>query len=320
MDPMPQATATTPLLLIVGPTASGKSDLALGLAVRLGGQIISADSMQVYRGLDIGTAKPPESAQRLVPHHLIDIAEPGQDFSMGEFVRLARGAVEAISAQGQLPIVVGGTGLYVRALLRGIFEAPGRDERLRRRLRGIAQRRGLEALHRMLARVDPDTASRLPSSDPQRIVRALEVYVLTRRPLSAHFREGGFGPELYRNVKLGIDLPRGVLYQRIDERVGRFAREGLIEEVRRLLGSGCPVEANAFKALGYREALEVLEGRLSEGEALELIRRNTRRYAKRQLTWFRREPGVNWLDGTLPPAELLDEGERVARPMLARLG
>src|SRR5436309_11356217 len=309
-----------PLLLVIGPTASGKSELALGLALRLRGHIVSADSMQVYRGLDIGTAKPSLASRAAVRHHLIDVADPGQDFSMGEFVRLAQQAVAPIRGQGMLPVVVGGTGLCLRALLGGMFEAPRRDGRLRKRLREIARRRGERFLHRMLERVDPDVAARIAPSDPQRTVRALEVYLLTRRPMSAYFREEGFGPELYRNVKLGINLAREELYRRIDERVDRFVQMGLFEETRGLLAAGVPASANAFKALGYREAVEMLSGRISSKEAEELIARNTRRFAKRQMTWFRREEGVAWLDGALPPTRLLEEAEGIARPALEALG
>jgi tRNA dimethylallyltransferase len=276
--------------------------------------------MQVYRGFDTGTAKPPAQARAQVRHHLIDVAEPGEDFSMGEFVRLAGAAIREISHRGNLPVVVGGTGLYIRGLLRGVFEAPRRDERLRARLRAMADRRGDAFLHRTLARVDPPAAVRIAPGDPQRIIRALEVYLLTRRPLSAFFHEEGFGRELYPAVKLGIDLPREELYRRIERRVGRFVREGLFDETRRLLAAGYPESANAFKALGYREAVAAIRGTVTETEAVELIRRNTRRYAKRQLTWFRHETDVVWLDGTTPSGELIDRAEQLARDRFAQMG
>lgn len=316
----PVAPAIPPLVVIVGPTATGKSALAVALALRLGGEIIGADSMQVYRGLDAATAKPEARLRKAVPHHLIDVAEPGQDFSMGDFVRLAEAAIAGIAARAHLPIVVGGTGLYVRGLLKGPFEGPRRNEPLRERLRAVAGRRGGPFLHRMLLRVDAEAARRIQPNDPQRIVRALEVWLLTRRTLSEWFREEGFAADRYPSVKIGLDLPREELYRRIDDRVGGFVAGGLFDEVDRLIRDGRPRTANAFKALGYREALAVLDGRLERPEAVELIRRNTRRYAKRQLTWFRKEPGVVWLDALRGAEDLAEEAEALVRPALRLLG
>ncbi|HYS77252.1 MAG TPA: tRNA (adenosine(37)-N6)-dimethylallyltransferase MiaA, partial [Candidatus Dormibacteraeota bacterium] len=251
-------------------------------------------SMQVYRGLDRGTAKPGLEARRRTPHHGIDLADPGQDFSLGDFVRSARGAIASIQERGRLPVLVGGTGLYLRGLLKGIVEAPRRDAGLRARLVALAERYGAARLHRVLARVDPGAATRVRAGDRQRIVRALEVYFATRRGLSEWIRESPFGPDLYASVKIGLGMDRDALCKVIDARVARFFAEGLVEEAVRLRAAGCPDTANAFKALGYRETLRHLRGELSLAEAIALTRRNTRRYAKRQWTWFRKEEGVAW--------------------------
>jgi len=305
-------TAARPrIAIIVGPTASGKSDLALALARTRSGEIVSADSMQVYRGLDAATSKPGAVERAEIPHHLVDAADPGNDWSMGDFVRSAETAIAAILARGRLPIVVGGTGLYIRALLRGPFDAPGRDEALRARLRRVAERRGPQRLHRWLSRVDPATAARLGPRDAQRLVRALEVWLLTGRRLSERVSEAGFAGDRYDAVKIGISLPVEELDRRIAKRVDRFLAAGLIDEARRLLAAGVPETANAFKALGYREALAVLRGALPPEQAAAAIALATRRYAKRQRTWFRHEPGIVWLDGTLPEDRLLEAALRL---------
>ena len=290
-----------PLLVVVGPTAVGKSEFALLACERFGGEVVSVDSMQVYRGLERGTAKPGSEERRRAPHHGIDLADPGQDFSLGDFVRAARGAIASIQGRGGLPVLVGGTGLYLRGLLKGIVEAPRRDRELRARLVALAERRGAARLHRALARVDPEAAARVPASDRQRIVRALEVYCATRRGLSDLIRESPFGPDRYPSVKIGLRVDRATLDRVIDARVDRFFAEGLVEEVRRLRAAGCPDTANAFKALGYRETLRHLRGEVSLEEAMVLTRRNTRRYARRQWTWFRKEEGVAWF--AIDPAD-----------------
>lgn len=320
MAPSASSPSRPPLLFVLGPTATGKSELGAHLALRLGGEVVGCDSMQVYRGLDAATGKPPAALRGRVPHHLIDVAEPGEDFSMGDFVRAAEDAIAGIAGRGRLPVIVGGTGLYVRGLLKGPFDGPRRDEPLRDRLRAIEGRRGAGFLHRLLRRVDPEAAGRIGGNDPQRIIRALEVWLLTGRPLSEWFHAEGFSADRYPAVKIGLDLPREELYRRIDDRAGAFIDAGLFEEVERLVASGAPRHANAFKALGYREALAVLDGRLQKPEAVLLIRRNTRRYAKRQLTWFRREPGIMWLDRARGFETLAAEAERVAREGLERLG
>jgi tRNA dimethylallyltransferase len=290
------APGPAPLLVVLGPTAAGKSEFALLACERFGGEVLSVDSMQVYRGLDRGTSKPAREALRRAPHHGIDLADPGQDFSLGDFVREGERTIAAIRGRGRLPILVGGTGLYLRGLLKGIAEAPRRSEAFRGRLRAIEGRRGAPFLHRMLRRVDPAAARRLGPRDRQRVVRALEVFFAARRGLSSLIGESPFGADRYPAIKIGLEMPRAALYRRIDERVVAFFESGLVEEVRGLLRSGCPPSANAWKALGYRESLRHLHGELALEEAIALTQRNTRRYAKRQWTWFRKEEGVVWFD------------------------
>jgi tRNA dimethylallyltransferase len=297
------------VLVVVGPTAVGKSEFALRACERFQGELLSVDSMQVYRGLDAGTGKPDAAERRRAAHHGIDLAPPGDDFSLGDFVRYAERTIAAIGGRERLPVLVGGTGLYLRGLLRGIVDAPRRDATLRARLARSAERRGEGHLHRLLRRVDPEAAARLATRDRQRVVRALEVYFASRRGLSDWIRGAPFGPDRYDAVKIGLDMDREALYRRIDTRVERFFRNGLVEEVRRLLAEGCPRGANALKALGYRESLACLAGERTPAEAIALTRRNTRRYAKRQLTWFRAEPGVAWF--RLAP----DGEERYAAPL-----
>lgn len=289
-----EAAGRTVLLVVVGPTAVGKSEFALEACERFGGEVVSVDSMQVYRGLDAATSKPGPAERARAPHHGVDLVDPGDDFSMGDFVRFAEGAIAGIAGRGRLPVLVGGTGLYLRGLLRGVAEAPRRVPRLRERLRAVGELRGAPFLHRMLRRLDPEGALRLPPSDRQRIVRALEVRLAGGRPLAAMVREQPFGTERYDAVKIGLDMDRARLHRRIDARVDRFFAAGLVGEVRGLLAAGRPAVANAFKALGYRETAAHLRGERTLEDAVALTRRNTRRYAKRQLTWFRAEPGVTW--------------------------
>ena len=274
----------------------GKSDLAILACERFGGEIVSVDSMQVYRGLDAGTSKPDAAARRRVPHHGLDLADPGRDFSMGDFVRMAEAAMEGMRGRGRLPVLVGGTGLYLRGLLKGIAEAPRRDSAVRARLDTIAARRGASFLHRMLQRVDPEAAGRIRARDRQRVVRALEVIVSARRPLSALIRDAPFGPDRWPAVKVGLAMDRAALYRRIEVRVDRFFAAGLVGEVRSLVDAGVPATANAFKALGYRETLRHLAGEITLDQAMAATRQATRRYAKRQWTWFRKEEGVTWFE------------------------
>jgi tRNA dimethylallyltransferase len=302
------------LVVIAGPTAVGKSDLALRLAERHGGAILSADAMQVYRGFDVATSKPDSGARARVPHYLIDIADPRRDFSSGDFARAAEEALADARRRGLLPILAGGSGFYIGAFLRGLVDAPSRDERVRRRLRRIVARGGAGRLHRLLRRLDPDTAAHLPPADVQRVVRALEVRLATGRRLSDLVRRQGGprgGAERYPTVKIGLHLERGALASRIEARVNAFFAAGLLREVQHLLDEGVPPEANAFKGIGYREGLAAVRGEITADEARVRTVSATRRYAKRQMTWFRGEAGVTWLDAgrggdaTLAAAEAL---------------
>lgn len=305
--------AVRALIVVVGPTASGKSALAVRLARRLGGEVVGADSAQVYRGLDAATGKPSEDLRREVPHHLLDVAEPGRDFSAGDYARLADAAIASIHAAGRRAVVAGGTGLYLRALLRGLAEMPPRDEELRSRLAAWEGRRGPGALHRVLAALDPASAARLAPADRQRIVRAVEVALRSGRRLSDLIAALPFGAERYASVKVGLTAPWPVLDARIAARVDAFFAAGLVEEVRGLLAAGVPRTANCFKALGYRETLEHLDGARGLGETVDLVKLNTRRYARRQMTWFRREAEVAWFEtGGVPGEPPAGIEERVA--------
>lgn len=287
---------------MVGPTASGKSRLAARLARRLHGEIVGADSIQVYRGLNAASDKPPAALREEIPHHLIDVQDPAVDFSAGDYARLAGSAIRRIHGRGRIPVVAGGTGLYIRALLRGLADLPGRQPGLRERLLAWESRRGEGALHGMLRVLDPPTAGRLSPRDGQRIVRALEVVLASGRPLSQQLAERPFGEEAYRSVKIGITLPWDTLIRRIEERVDGFFAQGLLGEVQDLLDSGVPPTANCFKALGYREVLRHRAGDAGYEETVALVKANTRRYARRQLTWFRREPGLRWYELGEDPA------------------
>ena len=288
------------MLAIVGPTACGKSSLALAVAEQLACEIISADSMQVYRGLDIGTAKPDATELALVPHHLVDVAEPDEDFSVARYQALGREAIACVEARGRLPVVVGGTALYVRALLRDYdFAMPGADPELRRELAREAAQHGQAQLRAELERVDARAAARIHPNDLRRTIRALEVWRLTGQPLSATWRSGRL---LYDALLVGIDLDREVLYRRIDARVDQMVRRGLVEEVRSLVARGFGSWLVSGQALGYKEIAEHLEGRATLEDAVARIKQATRNYAKRQLTWFRREPGLVWLRRDAPGA------------------
>jgi len=306
--PGPVRTPDLALLAILGPTGTGKSELAYELALQLDGEIINCDALQVYRGFDAATAKPPVGHRQRVPHHVVDCVEPERDFNLAEFERLATRAVSDIARRGRVPIVAGGTGLYLRGMLRGIVASPPRDEGLRSRIHAIGERRGPAALHRWLRRLDPDSAVRLPSADVQRLARAVEFALLSGGTWSERLRaEGTWNDrgERYRSLKVGLTMDRQRLYERLNARVDRFFESGLIDEVQRLLACGVPPEANAFKAIGYREVLSALrEGRDADA-VREDVKRSTRRFAKRQMTWFRREADVVWLDAEVGLAEVV---------------
>src|ERR1039457_913038 len=288
--------APLPLVAVAGPTGSGKSNLALAIAHRFDGEIVNCDSLQVYRHFNIGTAKLPPSQWCGIPHHLIDILNPDQLFTAGEYARLARETIQAISQRGRLPILAGGTGFYLRALLDGLFEGPSRDQLLRDRLsRREARRAG--ALHRLLTRFDRATARKIHPHDVPKVTRALEVCLLTGRPVSELFREGRDALSGYRTLKLGLLPDRDALYTRVDERCAAMFANGLVEEVRHILDLGYPPESKPFESVGYKQALQFVRGESNLRDAIFYAQRNTRQYAKRQLTWFRREAGMVWLKG-----------------------
>ena len=298
------------LLAIVGSTATGKSALALSVAEQVRGEIINCDSTAVYRRFDIGTDKVPAAQRHGVPHHLIDIAEPTEVYTAARYSRDAARAVRDISARNRLPVVVGGTGLYYRALTRGIFPGPGRDPALRARLSRVARRRGVETLHRMLGRHDPDSAGRIPPRDEKRLIRALEVHRLTGRSLTDHFADTRSPIADYAVVTVGLQLAGDVLEGRIARRVDDQFALGLLAEIRALLAAGVPADAGPFGGLVYRQALEHLRGVRDEAATRELIVRENRRYARRQLIWFRKEPNLRWLS---TPGESAETCERVIR-------
>ena len=285
------------LVAVVGPTASGKSALAVALAGRFDGEVISCDSTAVYRGIDIGTDKVPAAERRGVPHHLIDVAGPAEVYSAARYATDAAEAARAIAARGRLPILAGGTGFYYRALVRGLFPGPARDDVLRARLERVAAGRGVLALHRGLTRVDPESARRIQPRDLKRLVRALEVYLLTGRSLTAHFAETASPIAGAEILPIGVTVDRDALADRVARRVdAQFAR-GVVDEVEHLLAAGVPRDAHALSGLVYRQVLEMRAGLRDEAATRELIVRENLRYARRQLVWFRHEPGVRWLDG-----------------------
>ena len=284
------------MVLVLGPTGSGKSGLAIQLALEFHGEIVNCDSQQVYRGLNIGTAKVPEGERRGVPHHLIGVADPDEIFSAGEYARRARIALEEVNKRGRLPIVCGGTGFYVRGLLDGLFAGPPRDESLRDELMRRERRRA-GFVHRLLRRLDAASASRIHSNDVQKAVRAVEVSMSARAPMSSLFGQSERPLEGFRWLKLGLDPPRELLYERIDERCERMFQNGLIQETAALLERGYGRQTKALESIGYRQSIDVLEGRASSAEALVRTQMETRRYAKRQLTWFRRDLEIRWLAG-----------------------
>jgi tRNA dimethylallyltransferase len=283
-----------PVLTILGPTATGKSRLGMELAEILGGEIVNADALQVYRGLDIGTAKPTLEERARVSHHLIDILDPHETWSAGEFARRAEEAIAEIQKRGRVAIVVGGSGLYLRALFEGISPVPPGDPDVRRELRERLEREGLAVLREELLKLDPETAGRITAGDTQRILRALEVARVTGRPLSSWIAEQPFGTQRIAAIRVGLTLPRSILYDQIAGRVAWMMEAGWREEVAGLLRRGVSPDVPAFQAIGYRQLVRHLEGNGSLDEAVAEIVRETRRFAKRQETWFRKEPDVTW--------------------------
>jgi tRNA dimethylallyltransferase len=295
------------LFIIVGPTAVGKTEIALALAEETGAEIISADSMQVYRGMDIGTAKPTPDERARVPHHLIDVADPKEEFSAGRFVQLADEAIEDITRRGKIPLVVGGTGMYIRALTEGLFEGPGADFALREELMD-AERKEPGALYNILKNTDPKAAEKIHPLDIRRTIRALEVFQKSGKPISeSQSQWGAKGSDRgsdrgadrrgrYDCKIAGLTMPRPELYRRIDERVEKMFKIGLLGEVKALRDKGCTREMPSMHALGYKQLLAHLDGELGLDEAARLIKRDTRHYAKRQYTWFNGQEGVQWVD------------------------
>ena len=292
----PAQTGALPLLVaVLGPTGSGKSQLAARLAANLRGDVVSCDSVAIYREMEIGAAKPSRAQRLLAPHHLLDVVAPNEQFSAGDYSRLARTAIAEISSRGRVPIVAGGTGLYLRALLEGLFDAPARDENLRERLRQTADRRGAGYVHRLLQKLDAEAAARIHANDLPKTLRALEVTLAAGAPMTSAWNAGRDPLVGYRVVKLGLNPDRKLLYQRIDRRAEQMFAAGLLQETEQLIaryGADCwPLQS-----LGYRQAQAVLRGDMSEAEAIVATAQGHRNYAKRQMTWFRREQDVNWVE------------------------
>ena len=299
--------------MLAGPTGTGKTDLALRLAHRLGGEIVNYDSVQIYRGFDIGSAKPSAAIRGEVPHHLFDIVDADEEFNAAGYGRLARDTCAAIASRGSVPILAGGTFFYLRALLSGLPEMPGRDESVRERLRRISsKRRGPQLLHAWLARVDPVSAGRIPPADRHRLERALEVWITSGRAISSWERPSDEATSGIDALKIGLELERPALVERLDRRVEEMYRNGLVDETRALL-SRFSRDARPFGTIGYREAVAVIDGALDTAAAVAETRRRTRAYAKRQMTWLRSDRNVQWIPAqdrelTFAAATRLTEG------------
>ena len=284
------------IVCIAGPTASGKTALAVALAKEVNGEVVSCDSMQVYKGMDIGTAKPTVEEMEGIPHHMLSVAEPDEDFSVSRYCEMAATIVDDIVARGKVAIIAGGTGLYMDSLVRGNAFAPFPSTGVREKLEAQADAEGMEAMLRWLESIDPEAAARLHLSDRKRIIRALEVYLETGETITAHNKKTQAIPPRYTPLWLGLDFAqRSDLYHRIDLRVGLMLQMGLIEEIRALLDAGIPEKTTAMQAIGYKEFIAALEGKCTIEEAADQVRQSSRRYAKRQLTWFRRNPAIHWL-------------------------
>jgi len=308
-----------PIIAIVGPTASGKSDLALSIAEAFNGEIVNYDSVQIFRYMDIGSAKPSVEDRRRVPHHMIDIREPAEVFTAGDYQREARIVLEDLRHRERLPVLVGGTGLYLRALTEGLFAGPTRSVYWRERLENLAEQRGREYLHRLLQRLDRTAADRIMARDTHKIIRALEVRLETGKPLSAHLAIEPRHPLTgFQIVTIGLNPPRSENVSRIDERVRRMFSEGFVEEVRSLVRRGIPGNAKPMGAIGYRHILENIESSNTWDETIGMIQRDTRRYAKRQMTWFRKLPGTVWFDGFGDHQKIKEEVHRRLQHLLPR--
>ena len=302
------------LICIAGPTASGKTALSIALAKELDGEVVSCDSMQVYKGMNIGTAKPTTEEMEGIPHHMLSVAEPWEDFSVGKYCQMATSIVDDILSRGKTAIIAGGTGLYMDALIKGNDFAPVPSTGRREELEQLASEKGIEAVIEQLRAVDPESADRLHPSDQKRIIRAMEVYLETGETITEHNRKTQLIPPRYNPVWFGLeDAERANLYARIDRRVEIMLEQGLIAEIQGLLDAGIPEKCTAMQAIGYKEFVDALQGRSSMETATALVQQSSRKYAKRQLTWFRRNPAIHWLvreenDGT---AQILAKARQV---------
>ena len=304
-------------VILLGPTGSGKTALSLALGEHFNGEIVSCDSVAVYRGMELGTAKPTPRERAQLPHHLIDVTDPDQPFTAGEYSRQARSALQDIASRARLPIVTGGTGLYLRALTEGLFTAPERDQKLRARLHASRQNRGEAWLHRLLQRLDPASAQRIHANDAPKLIRAIEICLATRRPLSATLADQKIARDPltgFRLLRIGLNPPRPALYDRLNQRCAAMFADGLVDETRDLLARFGPIKA--LDSLGYRQALAVLAGTSSLKAAIEAAQQGHRNYAKRQLTWFRREPEVHWIEGFGDCQEAFDTAQELVRQNL----
>jgi tRNA dimethylallyltransferase len=311
---MSQLPLKTPLVAVVGPTASGKSDLGIALAERFDGEIVNCDSVQVYRGLNVATAKVPMEERRGVPHHLIDVVEPTVNFTAVAWAEEAKRVIAGVEAGGKRAILVGGTGFYLRALTTRFFDSPEIDESLRTRLQRIMEKRGAEHMHRMLVRVDPKLAAKFAPRDWSRVIRALEVYFSSGRPLSEWQERSPeelteFAGRLHYFV---LEPPREELYERINRRVDAMVERGMLEEIQSLIASGVPPTAKAFNAHGYKRFVEYITGKRTLESAIEQMKLDTRHYAKRQWTWWRAQPNTHWLGGFGFEEKVIDEASRIA--------
>ncbi len=306
-------------VLILGPTGSGKTALSLDLAQHFNGEIVSCDSVAVYRGMELGTAKPTLAERAVVPHHLIDVANPDEPYTAGLYMRSARAALNEIASRNRLPIVTGGTGLYLRALTEGLFAGPERRADLRIRLHQSAERRGSTWLHRLLTRLDPETAARIHANDTAKLIRAIEVCLASRRPMSQIFGSQVLARDPltgFRLLRIGLNPPRAALYHRLNQRCADMFAAGLVDETRALLTRYGPIKA--LDSLGYRQALQVIRGEADLPQAVAAAQQGHRNYAKRQLTWFRREPNVHWIECLGDDAETLRVASEMISPQVKR--
>ena len=285
-----------PIICVVGPTASGKTRLAVELALALDGEVLSCDSMQLYRGMDVGTAKPTREEMRGVPHHMIDVIDPGESFSVSRYVELADPILQDILARGKTCVVAGGTGLYVDSLMAGRSFAPFPQTGRRQELERLAREKGIDAVMQILREHDPESAERIHPANEKRVIRAAEVFLETGKTITQHNKETAAQPPKYHPLWIGLDFTsRAALYARIDRRVDEMLRQGLMEEIGGLLAAGTPPTATSLQAIGYKEPMAALRGEMTMDEAVEAVKRESRRYAKRQLTWFRRNGDIHWI-------------------------